>query len=84
MAKAESVTRKKAARAAAVHAPVKSLQLPTELAERIDRWAKANGKDSHSEAMRHLLEIGLRTPRRKASKKGAANDRYGPSCCQQS
>jgi metal-responsive CopG/Arc/MetJ family transcriptional regulator len=67
MAKGESVTRKKAARPAAGYAPVKSLRLPTELAERIDRWAKANGKDSHSEAMRHLLEIGLRAPRRKAS-----------------
>ena len=50
----------------AAHHPVKSLRLPADLAERIDRWAKAMGKDSHSEAMRHLLEIGLRAPKRKS------------------
>jgi hypothetical protein len=32
--------------------------------ERISEWAKANGKDSHSEAMRHLLELGLSVPKR--------------------
>jgi metal-responsive CopG/Arc/MetJ family transcriptional regulator len=42
--------------------------MTADLAERIDRWAKSNGKDSHSEAMRHLLELGLRAPKRKASK----------------
>lgn len=40
---------------------------PADLAERIDRWAKAMGKDSHSEAMRHLLEIGLSAPKRNGS-----------------
>jgi hypothetical protein len=29
----------------------------------------ANGKDSHSEAMRHLLEFGLRAPERKGAAK---------------
>jgi hypothetical protein len=33
--------------------------MPKDLGKRIERWAKAMGKDSHSEAMRHLLEIGL-------------------------
>ena len=33
-----------------------------DLAVRIDEWANLNGKDSHSEAMRHLLEIGLIAP----------------------
>jgi metal-responsive CopG/Arc/MetJ family transcriptional regulator len=41
---------------------VKSLLLPADLAECIDQWAKRNGKGSHSEAMRHLLEIGLGAP----------------------
>ena len=36
--------------------------MPGDLAMRIDEWAKLNGKDSHSEAMRHLLEIGLIAP----------------------
>jgi hypothetical protein len=36
--------------------------MPADLAARIDAWATANGKDSHSEAMRHLLEIGLIAP----------------------
>jgi metal-responsive CopG/Arc/MetJ family transcriptional regulator len=43
--------------------------MPADLAARIDRWAKANGKDSHSEAMRHLLEIGLSAPKRKSAAK---------------
>jgi hypothetical protein len=33
--------------------------MPKDLGKRIERWAKAMGKDSHSDAMRHLLEIGL-------------------------
>jgi hypothetical protein len=37
--------------------------MTADLAERIDQWAKRNGK-----AMRHLLEPGLRAPKRKASK----------------
>jgi metal-responsive CopG/Arc/MetJ family transcriptional regulator len=59
---AKSVTRKKARRPGRAEASVKSLLLPADLAERIDRWAKRNGKDSHSEAMRHLLELGLKAP----------------------
>jgi hypothetical protein len=43
-------------------APAKTRRMPTDLATRIDAWAKANGKESHSEAMRHLLEIGLIAP----------------------
>jgi len=65
MAKSKSVVRKKTKRPTAVH-HVKSLRLPADLAQRIDRWAKAMGKDSHSEAMRHLLEIGLSAAKRKS------------------
>ncbi len=64
MATAKSVTKKKGRPATARH-PVKTLRMPADLAARIDQWAKRNGKDSHSEAMRHLLELGLRTPKRK-------------------
>jgi hypothetical protein len=31
--------------------------------------AKRNGRDSHSEAMRHLLELGLSAPKRKGATK---------------
>jgi metal-responsive CopG/Arc/MetJ family transcriptional regulator len=66
MAKSKSVARKKTKRPTAVRPQVKSLRLPTDLVQRIDRWAKAMGKDSHSEAMRHLLEIGLNAAKRKS------------------
>ena len=62
---AKSVVRKKTGRSTNGKAPVKTVRLP-DLAERIDRWAKAMGKESHSEAMRHLLELGLKAPKRKA------------------
>lgn len=62
MAKAKSETRKKTGRPATARHPVKTLRMPADLVARIDQWAKRNGKDSHSEAMRHLLELGLRTP----------------------
>ncbi len=65
---AKSVAGKKTARSAKRKAPVKTIRLPPDLAERIDRWAKAMGKESHSEAMRHLLELGLSAPKRKARK----------------
>jgi Arc/MetJ-type ribon-helix-helix transcriptional regulator len=62
MAKTKSAIRKKTGRPATWGDPVKTLRMPPDLAERIDRWAKRNGKDSHSEAMRHLLELGLKAP----------------------
>jgi Ribbon-helix-helix protein, copG family len=68
MAKSKSIARKKTRRPTAAQRPVKSLRLTASLAERIDRWAKAMGKDSYSEAMRHLLEIGLSAPKRKRKK----------------
>ena len=43
----------------AVRSDVKALRLPADLAQQIDRWAKAMGEDSHSEAIRPLLGIGL-------------------------
>jgi hypothetical protein len=41
--------------------------IPKDLAKRIDRWAKTMGK-AHSEAMRHLLEIGLSAPKANSKK----------------
>jgi hypothetical protein len=39
--------------------------IPKDLEKRIERWAKAMGKDSHSDAKRHLLEIGLISAKKK-------------------
>jgi hypothetical protein len=66
MAKSKSVVRKKTERPTAVQRHVNSLRLPADLAQQIDRWAKAMGEDSHSEGMRHLLEIGLSAADRSA------------------
>jgi hypothetical protein len=57
MAKSKSIIRKKTTTAAQRDA--NSLRLPADLAQQIDRWTKAMGQDSYSEAMRPLLEIGL-------------------------
>ena len=64
MAKSKFIVRKKTT--TALQREVKSLRLPADLAQQIDRWAKAMGEDSHSEAMRHLLEIGLSVADRSA------------------
>jgi len=61
---------------------VKTLRMPPDLALRIDAWARANGKESHSEAMRHLLEIALSAPAPQkahapAGKAGRASKRKG-------
>src|ERR1700750_264453 len=64
MAKSKSTVRKKTT--TAVQRDGKSLRLPADLAQQIDRWAKAMGQDSHSEAMRSLLGIGLSATDRSA------------------
>jgi hypothetical protein len=64
MAKSKSIVRKKTT--TAVQRDGKSLRLPADLAQQIDRWAKAMGEDSHSEAMRSLLGIGLSAADRSA------------------
>jgi hypothetical protein len=64
MAKSKSIVRKKTTTAAQRDA--KSLRLPADLAQQIDRWTKAMGEDSYSEAMRPLLEIGLSVADRSA------------------
>jgi metal-responsive CopG/Arc/MetJ family transcriptional regulator len=47
---------------------VPAASMPKNLGKRIEKWANAMGKDSHSEAMRHLLELGLSAPKRKTKK----------------
>jgi hypothetical protein len=64
MAKSKSLVGKKTT--TAVPRDVKSLRLPADLAQQIDRWAKAMGEDSHSEAMRALLGTGLSVADRSA------------------
>jgi hypothetical protein len=63
MAKSKSIVRRTTT---AVQSDVKSLRLPADLAQQIDRWAKAMGEDSHSEAIRPLLGIGLSAADRSA------------------
>jgi hypothetical protein len=64
MAKSKSIVRKRTA--TAVQRDPRALRLPADLAQQIDRWAKAMGEDSHSEAMRPLLGTGLSAPDRSA------------------
>jgi hypothetical protein len=64
MTKSKSIVRKRTA--TAVQREVKSLRMPADLAQQIDRWAKAMGEDSHSEAMRPLLGTGLSAADRSA------------------
>jgi hypothetical protein len=60
------MAKSKSQRPTAVRRHVNSLRLPADLPQQIDRWAKAMGEDSHSEGMRHLLEIGLSAADRSA------------------
>ena len=64
MTKSKSTVRKRTT--TAVRRDVNSLRLPADLAQQIDRWAKAMGEDSHSEAIRPLLGIGLSAADRSA------------------
>jgi hypothetical protein len=60
------MAKSKSQRPTAVRRHVNSLRLPADLPQQIYRWAKAMGEDSHSEGMRHLLEIGLSAADRSA------------------
>jgi hypothetical protein len=50
----------KRGRRATGHDPPVTFRLPRKLAGRIDEWAKWNGRNSRSEAMRWLLEYALK------------------------
>jgi hypothetical protein len=64
MAKSKSIVRNKTT--TAVQRGAKSLRLPADLAQQIERWTKAMGEDSHSEALRSLLGNGLSVADRSA------------------
>jgi Ribbon-helix-helix protein, copG family len=80
MAKSIIVTRKKKGRPSTGQDPVMTVRLPPDLTRRINEWAKANGEESRSEAMRKLLEHGLATPKpsrkppSRRAKRGDPND----------
>ena len=64
MAKSKFIIRKKTI--PAVQGDARTLRLPADLAQQIDRWTKAMGQDSHPEALRPLLGIGLSVANRSA------------------
>jgi predicted DNA-binding protein len=59
MAKSIKVIPKKRGRPATGKDPLVAFRLPPEMIEAIDSWAAGNGK-SRSEAMRQLIELGLK------------------------
>jgi metal-responsive CopG/Arc/MetJ family transcriptional regulator len=67
MVKPRTVIRKKRGRPATGQDPQVALRMPPDLMERIDRWVERNGENSRSEAMRHLLELGLKVPKKRKS-----------------
>lgn len=65
MAKAtNSPTKKRAGRPATGRDPVTAIRLPSTLREKVDEWArKQKDHPSRSEAIRRLVESGLRSGR---------------------
>jgi hypothetical protein len=62
MAKSISVRQKKRGRPATGKMPTTTLRLPEALSEKIDAWAcKQTDAPGHSEAIRRLVELGLKT-----------------------
>jgi Arc/MetJ-type ribon-helix-helix transcriptional regulator len=59
MAKSITVVRKKRGRPATGQDPVSAIRMSEELTRRIDQWAVAHKVASRSEAIRHLVELGL-------------------------
>jgi Arc/MetJ-type ribon-helix-helix transcriptional regulator len=60
MAKSITVNAKRRGRPATGQDPVSAVRLPAELTEEIDRWATKNDAKSRSEAIRRLVELGLK------------------------
>jgi hypothetical protein len=61
MAKSIKVTPKKRGRPATGKNPITSVRFPPALTEAIDAWAaKTDGGIAHSEAIRRLVELGLK------------------------
>ncbi len=47
--------------------PITALRIPDDVMVRVDRWAKANGIASRSEAIRRMIEIVLESERDRGS-----------------
>ena len=75
MAKSKSASRKMGLGTG--NAPVVTVRLPYELIRQVDQWAKANGEETRSHAIRRLLGMALGTPKRGdvAGGGGGQNDR---------
>jgi ribbon-helix-helix CopG family protein len=52
-------------------APVVTVRLPHELTRQIDQWAKANGEETRSHAIRRLLGMAWGAPKRRDVAGGA-------------
>ncbi|WJR78768.1 ribbon-helix-helix domain-containing protein [Bradyrhizobium sp. NP1] len=61
MKKSISVNKKSRGRPATGHDPVSAVRLPEDLTGKIDAWATKNEVSSRSEAIRRLVELGLKT-----------------------
>jgi hypothetical protein len=60
MAKSITVNAKRRGRPATGQDPVSAVRLPADLTEEIDSWATKNNAETRSEAIRRLVELGLR------------------------
>jgi Arc/MetJ-type ribon-helix-helix transcriptional regulator len=60
MAKSITVNAKRRGRPATGQDPVSAVRLPADLTVKIDDWANKKGAESRSEAIRRLVELGLK------------------------
>nr|WP_249119256.1 MULTISPECIES: ribbon-helix-helix domain-containing protein [unclassified Bradyrhizobium] len=60
MKKSISVNAKRRGRPATGQDPVSAVRLPADLTVEIDAWASKHGAESRSEAIRRLVELGLK------------------------
>jgi Arc/MetJ-type ribon-helix-helix transcriptional regulator len=60
MAKSITVNAKRRGRPATGQDPVSAVRLPADLTEEIDSWASNHETASRSEAIRRLVELGLK------------------------
>jgi Arc/MetJ-type ribon-helix-helix transcriptional regulator len=60
MKKSIPVNAKRRGRPATGQDPVSAVRLPSDLTIEIDNWARKNDADSRSEAIRRLVELGLK------------------------
>ncbi|MBR1277460.1 CopG family ribbon-helix-helix protein [Bradyrhizobium sp. AUGA SZCCT0283] len=61
MKKSIPVNVKRRGRPATGQDPVSAVRLPANLTDEIDEWASKHGAESRSEAIRRLVELGLKS-----------------------